>query len=230
VDWEQSLDHRLASDFPPDWYEARGYRLPNSPGCPAPVGTQARDPVMLQLRIRVPGNARSFSFSTRFFTSEYAEWVCSEFNDMFVVLLDSAFAGEPANPPDKNLARYQGASGSYPLGVNLSHGNTGLFVACRNGTIGCWGSSPSTHESCTDTADLIGTGFDRPKVGGCDQDSLLGGATGWLTVRGNVVPGEVIELRFALWDTSDGLYDSVVLIDNFAWSEELATPGAFLGE
>jgi hypothetical protein len=230
VNWETSANHGLASGFPPDWYAARGETLPNAPGCPAPAGAQARDPVMLKLRIRVPSNARSFSFSTRFFSSEYAEWVCTQFNDMYVVLLDSAFAGAPANPPDKNLAQYQAAAGVYPLGVNLAHGNTGLFTACQNGNTGCMGldSNWGTNNTCTGTADLAGTGFELEKPGACDANSLLGGGTAWLSVRGNVVPGEEIVLRFALWDTSDGLYDSAVLIDNFAWSESLTTPGAFL--
>ena len=35
-------------------------------------------------------------------------------------------------------------------------------------------------------------------------------------------PGEIIDLRFAIWDTADELYDSTVLIDNFQWSVEPA--------
>jgi hypothetical protein len=32
-------------------------------------------------------------------------------------------------------------------------------------------------------------------------------------------------VRFAVWDTSDHLYDSVVLLDDWEWSETTATPG-----
>jgi hypothetical protein len=60
---------------------------------------------------------------------------------------------------------------------------------------------------------------------GCGASNLAGGGTDWLVIRGNVVPGEIIELRFALWDTADGIYDSVVLLDNFAWSPNTVTPG-----
>ena len=38
-------------------------------------------------------------------------------------------------------------------------------------------------------------------------------------------PGETIELRFVTWDTGDGWYDSVVLLDNFTWSVSASTPG-----
>ena len=228
VNFEESLDHVTVSGFPPDWYAAHGNTLPNAPGCPAAEAAVAEDPIMLQLRIRVPTNARSFSFSTRFFSSEYPEWVCSPYNDMYVVLLDSGFAGQPANPSDKNLAQYQSAVGAIPLGVNLVQDNTGLFSACVNGNTGCASDVPGTYSACSSTTDLVGTGFDESTPGACDQNSLLGGGTAWLTVRGNVVPGEEIVLRFALWDTSDGIYDSLVLIDNFAWSDQLTTPGAFL--
>jgi hypothetical protein len=59
----------------------------------------------------------------------------------------------------------------------------------------------------------------------CGISNLLGGGTGWLVVSGNVTPGETIEVRFAVWDTSDHLYDSVVLLDDWEWSETTATPG-----
>ena len=54
---------------------------------------------------------------------------------------------------------------------------------------------------------------------------MVGGGTDWLMLRGNVVPGEIITLRFALWDTGDGIYDSVVILDNFQWSAQPVTTG-----
>lgn len=227
-----------SSAFPADWLSANGNSLPAAPGCPDPNGSVAQDPVMLKARIRVPTNARSFSVSTRFFSAEYPEWVCSPYNDFYIVLLDSNFAGSPANPNDKNIAMYATGSGDVvPIGVNLAFGNTGLFQACKNGSTGCASSAvPGTISSCTGTGDLVGTGFDvaNPppstisEPGYCGLNNLSGGGTAWLTTRGNVIPGETIELRFALWDTSDGLNDSVVLIDNFEWSTAPTTPGSFI--
>jgi hypothetical protein len=60
---------------------------------------------------------------------------------------------------------------------------------------------------------------------GCGANNQVGGGTGWLTVSGNVQPGETIELRLVVWDTSDALYDTVVLLDRFAWSVGSTTPG-----
>ena len=220
------------SPFPQDFFMANMMSLPNAPGCPDPLGTEAQDPVMLTLRIRVPTNAHSFRLSTNFYSSEFPEYVCSEFNDFFVVLLDSTYSGMPANPTDKNLAFYQpmGMSSKYPVGVNLGSGNTGLFTQCVNGATGCGDpfGTQGTITTCASTSQLTGTGFDDPDADQCDPGSLKGGATGWLVTSGNVTPGEVITLRIAIWDTSDHLWDSLAIVDGFQWSVETAMPGTVI--
>lgn len=228
----------VTSGVPSDWLAANGNNFPNAPGCPEPQGgTTAYDPVMLKVRVRVPTNAQSFSVNTYFFSSEYPEWVCSPYNDFFVALLTSGWAGSPANPTDKNLAFYDpppAGAPYYPVGVNLAFGNTGLFRQCLNGATGCGGGSVAgTTNVCQSTAELAGTGFDilnpvsqfAGDPGYCGTNNMLGGGTGWLTTTGNVVPGEVIEVRFAIWDTGDPWYDSVVLLDNFVWSVNASQPG-----
>jgi hypothetical protein len=222
------------SAAPADWLTANGGAFPNAPGCPDADGTTALNPMMLTLRVRVPGNARSFRLGANFLSSEYPEWVCSPYNDLFVVLLDSQFAEAPANPADKNLAVYLAPGGAYPVGANLAFGNTGLFTQCLNGPTGCAsGAVPATMSTCVGTAGLTGSGMDvlnppsdPPNPGWCGASNFSGGGTGWLVLRGNVVPGENLTLRFAIWDTSDGGYDSVVLLDDFQWSTQTAQPGA----
>jgi len=218
------------SGFPQDFLAANGGRLPNAPGCAAPDGNQAMDPVMLTLTIRVPTNARSFKLQTNFFSSEYPEYTCSKFNDFFVVLLDSAYAGPNPNPSDKNLAFYQpmGSTQKYPVGVNLASGNTGLFTQCVNGRIGCSAGGSGSITTCKGTDQLAGTGFDTDAWGECNSNSLEGGGTGWLQTSGNVKPGEVIKLRIAIWDTSDHILDSIAAIDAFEWSVDLAEPGTVI--
>jgi len=216
------------SAFPADFVAAHAGTLPNAPGCPAPNGTTANDPVMLTLKVRVPSNAHSFSIKSNFYSAEFPEWTCSPYNDFFVILLDSTFTGNPGNPIDKNLAFYTDPNTmmNYPVGVNLAHG-TGLFTQCVNGSTGCDGTAGSIT-SCVGTANLTGTGFDDPAPGSCDGNSLNGGGTGWLTTTGNVVPGETITVRIAIWDTSDHAYDSLALIDAFTWSVDGAQPGTVI--
>ncbi len=223
-------DKMQAANFPADWLAANNGTLPVTPGCPNASGTQAHDPVMLTLTIRVPTNARSFAFDTDFYTEEFPEYVCSPYNDFLVVLLDSTFNGTPANPADKNLAAYTNAQlGRWPVGVNLATLDKGLFTQCVNGTLGCSnvGMGTRTITTCVGTSELAGTGLEAPAAGTCDADSLVGGASGWLTTYGNVVGGETIKLRIAIWDTSDGILDSTALVDDFRWSTAPAMPGAF---
>src|SRR5262249_14235680 len=58
-------------------------------GCPTPLGTTVNDSVALELKVRVPTNAKSFSFDFDFYSSEYITYVCSAFNDSFVAMLKS---------------------------------------------------------------------------------------------------------------------------------------------
>jgi putative metal-binding protein len=231
VSFQPGQNAATSSAAPADWLALNGGAFPNAPGCPVASSTTANDPVMLKVRVRVPTNARSFSVSSFFYSAEYPEWVCSAFNDVFVTLLDSTFVpgnGETGNPIDKNIAFYSAPGGFvYPVGVNLAYGNTGLFAQCVNGSTGCAsGSNPAgTVTTCVGTNLLAGTGFDLADAGNCDAQSLLGGGTGWLTMSGNVAPGETIDVRFAIWDTGDHGYDSLVLLDHWVWSTTPIQPG-----
>lgn len=196
----------VSSNPPSDWYAANGNKYPSSPACSGSTGTtgNANDCVMLQLRIRTPKTAKSFSFNLYFLSIEYPSWICSSYNDFFVALLDSTHTSdnpEFQNPFDKNLGR--DAAGN-PVGVNLAP--AGLFKQCVNAT-------NKGVDSCVGTEELAGTGFEGH------------GGTSWLVTRGNVVGGEVITLRLAIWDLGDHSWDSMVLIDNFKWEFEEYKPG-----
>ena len=53
--------------------------------------------------------------------------------------------------------------------------------------------------------------------------------TGSACPRGNVSPGEVMEIRLAVWDTGGHIFDSLVLLDAWEWSLEPAQPGVSPG-
>lgn len=207
---------------PADWLEANGGTFPNPAGCLEPWNTEAHDSAMLTLRIRAPSNARSFSVKTFFMSAEYPEWVCSEFNDFFVALVDS----DADNPEDGNIAIYDDDGTAWPVGVNLVMVADGLFSQCQNGEVGCERNLGGSYSGCLGTAQLEGTGFDLfdPDICQASQDHV-GGGTGWLEMSGNVNPGEVFEIRFAIWDTSGHIYDSLVLLDDWRWSLDAAEPG-----
>ena len=210
---------------PLDWLAANNNKFPNSPGCPISSNTNANDSQMLTLTVRVPTNAKSFTARMFFLSAEYPEYVCTQFNDFTVVLLDTL---HPKVPTDKNLAVYVKGDDRWPVGVNLVSSAPGIFSACHNGQISQCGSKKN-YTWCTDSSLLSGTGFDNA-ASACGYFGATGGGTGWLTVKGNVVPGETATLRFAVWDTADSVWDSLVIFDDFQWSNEGTVTGITPGK
>jgi hypothetical protein len=216
-----------SSMFPADWLKANNYQLPT--GCTG-SGTEgdANDSVMLTIRLRVPTNAQSFSLQSLFMSAEFPEFICSTFNDLFLVLVKNE-SGKPAspNPADGNIAFFQTGSGTnikkFPVGINLGGDPVAqkLFSVCDPQHIGC-SSSPVTLE-CAQGIDLLkGTGYEKTESFG---DCTIGGGTDWLTVAGNVVPGGIVEVRILIADVGDSAYDSTVLLDSFVWNATPGTPG-----
>lgn len=203
----EKFSNGSTSGAPADWVNANGGKFPSASSCPSSGTSGAvNDAVMLEMRIRVPKTAKSFSFNLYFLTAEYPTYICTSYNDFFIALLDSIHtSSDPTlqNPADKNLA--MDANGN-PVGINLAP--SGLFTQCSPVS-----AYPATQTSCVGTEDLQGTGFES------------NGGTGWLTTRGNVVGGEVITLRLAIWDLTDHVLDSLVLIDNFKWDVAEYKPG-----
>lgn len=184
----------------------------------------ANDSVMLTLRLRAPTNARAFSLSGAFFSVEYPEFVCSEYNDQPVAVVDTAQPTWPQpNPPDKNLLTFREGALRYPVGINIAAGAS-VFESCEPpGTnLACDDQYVSPRSCSMGLAQLAGTGFENPPMAGlCAQ----GAATRWLLVRGNVIPGEELTLRLAIWDVGDAILDSTALIDAFHWELNPVVPG-----
>lgn len=128
-------------------------------------------------------------------------------------------------PPDG----YDDGDEQWPAGVNLVMIADGLFTQCENGEVGCAASNAANYGGCLGTALLEGTGFDAPDDGCQPSHTVVGGGTGWLTMSGNVTPGETIDLRLAIWDSSGHIFDSLVLLDEWRWSLDAAEPGVAPG-
>ena len=154
-----------------------------SPGDP----DQVNDYSELKMELKVPSNAQSLSFDFVFMSAEYPEYVCQEFNDTFLAVLDSgAFKGNV----------------SFDSMGNRVSINAAFFTVCKSG------SEPSGSGAvCEGDAELAGTGYEGD----------AGGGTGWLTTTAPVIPGEKATLRFIIFDEGDHILDSAVLIDNFRW-------------
>jgi hypothetical protein len=170
----------------------------NASGCPV-SGSNAYDSSGIKMKIRVPTNAKSFSYNFSFMSSEYPEWVCTAYNDHFVALLTGSTA-TPANPA-ANSNNISFDSGSNPVSVNIA-----FFTVP-----GCPGTTCQTPV-------LSGTGFE----GVCGTQTCSG-STNWLYTSAPVKGGEEITIHFAVWDQGDHKYDSTLLLDNWTWSGTTAT-------
>ena len=179
---------------------AAGFPAP-APACPGVTTGQPHDGAALRVVIRVPTNAQSFTFNTNFFSYEFPNYICSEFNDTFVVEM----APEPKGASTGGNVAFD-QSGN-PISVNNA-----LLQACDAQTAG------GKKFACPlGSTSLSGSGFGKDTAG---SDHA---ATGWLQTQVIIDPslkGKDITLLFAVWDSGDGILDSTALIDNFVWSTE----------
>jgi hypothetical protein len=174
-----------------------------SPSCPGVTTGDPHDSAALEVTIKVPSNAKSLAFNLNFYTYEYPAWICSEFNDFFVALLSPP----PAALPDGNV--------SFDAQGNLVSVNAGFLQVCNPSQAG------GKNFTCPlGTSQLQGTGFETDLFGDPVDNSA---ATGWLQTTAPVEPGSTIKLRFAVWDSGDGVLDSTVLLDNFTWDAKGGT-------
>ena len=179
-----------------------------SPACPGTTTGTPHDPTGLELVVRAPSNAHGFSFNFNFYTYEWPGYICSQFNDFFVALLSPI----PMGQSDGNI--------SFDTQGNPVSVNNAFIEVC--GCAGAGGppcqAGGKTFPCALGNAGLAGTGF---------QDQFQDhGSTGWLFSKAPVDPGQEITMRWAVYDSGDGILDSTTLIDNWQW---LADPGTQVG-
>jgi hypothetical protein len=152
----------------------------------------------LVVKLKAPTNATSLSFDFQFFSAEYPDFVCTEYNDEFLVLQESA----AEFPMPANIA--------FDMHNNAITVNSGFFTVCTNDP-----SKTQTQHCTQPVSGIAGTGFEDA-AGGFAGD-IPGGGTGWLTTTSPVKPGESVTLHFIIFDEGDHILDSAALVDNFRW-------------
>jgi hypothetical protein len=179
-------------------------------GCPQ--DDLVNDMIDVKLVLKAPPDATGFQFDFDFYSSEWPNYVCSNFNDAFVAYLTSS----------QTTGNISFDSNGNPVAVNID-----FFNRCTPGApVGCLrsnGPNPdpplSTAQCSAGPSELGGTGFADTDQTQCDSGNVtatLGGSTGWLVTQAAIQPGEQFTLDFMIWDAGDGLLDSV-LIDHFQW-------------
>ncbi len=191
-----------------------------APACPGVLQTStvANDPAALEMVIRTPTNANAIRFEFNFYTYEFPFYICSDFNDFFVALVDPA----PAQSLSGNV--------SFDNQGNPVSVNNAFLEVCEAQNAGGLGLGGMKFFPCPQgTALLEGSGFESGGFGGPPIplpppfDTIFNmfngphAATGWLATEAPVPAGQDITVRFAVWDAGDHVLDSTVLIDNFSF-------------
>jgi hypothetical protein len=176
-------------------------------GCSQTQPGDVNDYTELTLTLKAPTNVNSFSFDFEFFSAEYPVYVCTEYNDEFLVIQQSKAFATPTNIAFDNQH-------------NAVTVNSGFFTVCTNDT-----TKAQTQHCTIPVTDIDGTGFEDPPLGGFNLGDLdiPGGATGWLTTTSPVTPGETFTLRFIVFDEGDHVLDSASLVDNFRWGTSVVS-------
>jgi hypothetical protein len=171
-----------------------------------------------KLKLRAPADAHGFSVRYIYFSQEYDDYIGSNFNDKFYVVLraGSTNSGEPTviNFTDcRDPALYH----DFVCGQGLEHCDPGkryCYVAINAASSECcW------YKGCPGgkaTTDIQGTGFECAANQSQDGPNR-GSSTGWLETQWPVEPGEEFELTFHIHDAGDGIFDSAAIIDRLVF-------------
>lgn len=190
------------------------------PGFPQDVpncsgATNINDDIGLELRLKAPSNATGFKYKFRFYSFEFPEYVCTEYNDQYIALVSPA-------PPGAINGNISFDSATNPVSVNIAFFD--VCSSCQPWAEVCQsesGQCPPVPSPCCPAgpSGLVGTGFDAWTSDGA-------GATTWLETTAPVTAGQEFSIRFAIWDTGDSALDSTAVLDGFEW---LGTPGVNTG-
>jgi hypothetical protein len=181
------------------------------------------DVIEYKVVLQAPKNALGFSIDYVFFSEEYDDYVGTQFNDKFYLLMNApkTTSGQTKviNYTDcRDPSQYHDlAKPACPLASGYC-----CYIAINTALSECcW------YDGCPKgkwKTDLSGTGYSCASSSFMDSDDY-GSSTGWLTTSSPIEPGETFTLTFHVHDTGDGVFDSEVILDNFRWRETPTQPG-----
>ncbi len=156
------------------------------------------DVVEFKVTVTAPPGATGFSIDYIFLSAEYEEFIGTQFNDKFYILLKK---GGSTSIVNYTLCSDPGSYSDF-----TENGQPYCYIAINT----------AFSEPCfAPVTDISGTGY----------ECSTGSSTGWLTTKWPAVAGETFDIVFHIHDTADDIYDSLVLLDNFRWLGGTFTKG-----
>lgn len=177
------------------------------------------------IRLKAPPNANGFSVRYVYFSEEYDDFIGTQYNDKFYMLV-KAGSTNSGSPTVINFAACRDPESYYDFvcGQGMQHCNPGqryCYVAINTAMSECcW------HGGCPNggaRTDITGTGFECASDQSSDS-AARGSSTGWLETQWPIEPNEEFELTFHIHDSGDGIFDSAVILDRVVFLDN-AVPG-----
>jgi hypothetical protein len=161
----------------------------------APDAAFINDALSFSLSLTAPEGVTGFSIDYIFMSQEYEEWIGSQFNDKFYIVLTAPTTTDGA----ATIINYTACSDPAAYFDFQQGGDKWCYVAIN----------AAASEPCdAPNTNIGGTGF---------ECTAGGSSTGWLGTTWSIAAGETFELVFHIHDAADQSYDSLVLLDHFRW-------------
>ena len=157
-------------------------------------GEQMFDAVELRLILRAPPGATGFSLDYIFMSAEYEEFIGSQYNDKFYIVLKAP----QTTANQKKIVNFTNCSDPGGYHDFMLDGQPWCYIAINT----------AFSEPCTNV---------QTNINGTWHQCPYGSSTGWLSTSWPIQPNEQFELTFHIHDTADDVWDSHVVIDNFRW-------------
>jgi hypothetical protein len=190
--------------------------------------TETYDNMEWAITLTAPTEAHGFGFKYVFFSEEYDDFIGTQFNDKFYVLLEAASTNGGAKSI-VNFTECRDPETYYDF--QCGAGQTGCqegarycFIAINSAFSDCcWYNNCPGGTSAAVGTDISGTGFECA-TGQINDGPTRGSSTGWLQTTWPITPGETFTITFHVHDTGDGIYDSEVILDSFQFLYDSVVP------
>jgi len=180
-------------------------------------GYSTYDVMEWRLVLRAPPTAKAFRFKYVFFSEEYDDFISTVFNDRFYVVLEAG-STNGGMPTVVNFTDCREPSVYWDFVCEAGDpgcevGNKYCYIAINSAFSDCcwYGGCPDGYSSAVGT-DIAGTGYECA-ASEMEDSNVTGSSTGWLQTSWPINEEEMFALTFHIHDTSDGVYDSQVIID-----------------
>jgi hypothetical protein len=192
------------------------------------AASETYDNMEWAITLQAPPEAHGFGFKYVFFSEEYDEFIGTQFNDKFYVFIEAG----STNGGVKSIINFTDCRDpDQYYDFQCGPGQTGCAEGARYCYIAinsafsdcCWYNGCPGGTSAQVGTKIDGTGFECSTDSGFDSSST-GSSTGWLQTSWPILPEETFTITFHIHDTSDGIYDSEVILDSFQFLYDSTVP------